>query len=50
MRALLKNPEDLTDRQAETLQAIRRNGGALWRTYRLKEALRAIFAGDLTDD
>jgi len=26
---------------------IRHNGGVLWRAYRLKEALRAIFSGDL---
>lgn len=45
--ALLKNPEDLTDRQAETLARIKSNGGAVWRAYQLKEALRAIFAGDL---
>ena len=48
--ALLKNPEDLTDRQAATLIQIKRHGGALWRAYGLKEALRAIFAGDLTED
>ncbi len=47
--ALLKNPGDLTDNQATTLAAIRRNGGSMWRAYTLKEALRAIFAGDLTD-
>jgi transposase len=47
--ALLKNPEDLTDTQAATLTAIRRNGGAMWRAYKLKEALRAIFAGDLDE-
>lgn len=47
--ALLKNPEDLTDNQAVTLAAVRRNGGAMWRAYTLKEALRAIFAGDLTE-
>lgn len=47
--ALLKNPEDLTDTQAATLAAVRRNGGAIWRAYQLKEALRAIFAGDLTE-
>ena len=46
--ALLKNPDDLTDTQAQTLKGLRRNGGALWRAYQLKEALRAIFAGDLT--
>lgn len=45
--ALLKNPDTLTDRQAVTLAAIRRNGGTMWRAYQLKEALRAIFAGDL---
>lgn len=45
--ALLKNPDTLTDRQAATLAAIRRNGGTMWRAYQLKEALRAIFAGDL---
>ena len=47
--ALLKNPEDLTDRQAETLTRIRRHGGAVWRGYRLKEALRAVFSGGLTE-
>jgi transposase len=45
--ALLKRPEDLTDRQADTLAALRRAGGATWRGYQLKEALRAIFAEDL---
>jgi transposase len=47
--ALLKNPEDLTDRQATTLTAIRRHGGALWRAYQRKEELRSVFAGGLTD-
>ena len=46
--ALLKNPADLTDQQAETLAGLRKAGGALWRAYQLKEALRAVFAGDLT--
>lgn len=46
--ALLKNPGDLTDKQAQTLAALRQSGGALWRAYQLKEALRAVFAGDLT--
>lgn len=41
--ALLRRPEDLSDRQADTLAALRRAGGAVWRAYRLKEALRAIF-------
>jgi transposase len=48
--ALLKNPQDLTDRQATTLKAIKANGGAMWRAYQRKEELRAIFAGDLADD
>jgi transposase len=47
---LLKNPGDLTDDQSATLRKIKRRGGDLWRAYALKEALRAIFAGDLTDD
>jgi transposase len=45
--ALLKNPDDLTGAQADTLRSIRRNGGAVWRGYQLKEAGRQIFAGDL---
>lgn len=45
--ALLKNPADLTDTQAETLREMKRDGGILWRAYQLKEALRAVFAGDL---
>ena len=48
--ALLKNPGDLTDDQAVTLRKLKRKGGELWRAYALKEALRAIFAGDLTED
>ena len=48
--ALLKNPEDLTSQQAAALTQIRRHGGALWRAYQLKEAFRAILAGDLTAD
>ena len=48
--ALMKNPEDLTTRQATTLTAIRRHGGELWRAYQRKEELRAIFAGGLTDE
>ena len=48
--ALLKNPEDLTDRQADQLERIRRNRGGIWRAYEMKEQFRAIFAGDLTRD
>ncbi len=47
---LLKNPKDLSDDQAATLRKFRRRGGAMWRAYALKEAFRAIFAGDLTGD
>jgi transposase len=45
--ALMKNPQDLTDDQNETLAGLRKGGGALWRAYQLKESLRAVFAGDL---
>ena len=48
--SLLKNPDDLTDDQPVTLRKIKRRGGDLWRAYTLNEALRAIFAGDLTED
>jgi transposase len=44
---LLKNPKDLSDEQGATLRKIKRRGGELWRAYALKEALRAVFAGDL---
>lgn len=44
---LLKNPEDLTDRQAAQLARIRRTRGGIWRAYEMKEQFRAIFAGDL---
>jgi transposase len=47
---LLKNPDDLDEDQAATLRRLRRHGGAVWRAYALKEALRAIFAGDLSSD
>jgi transposase len=49
-RVLLKNPTDLSDEQAVTLRKLRRRGGDLWRAYALKKALRAIFAGDLSED
>ena len=48
--SLMKNPDNLTDRQAVTLRRLRRRGGDLWRAYRLKESCRAIFAGDLDSD
>lgn len=46
---LLKRPENLTDDQAATLRKLRNRGGAVWRAYSLKEAFRAIFAGDLDE-
>jgi transposase len=46
--ALLKNPTNLTDEQAATLRKLKRRGGQVWRAYTLKEAFRAIFAGDLS--
>ncbi|MGH9260908.1 MAG: ISL3 family transposase, partial [Acidimicrobiales bacterium] len=48
--ALLKNPEDLTDRQAAQLARIRRTRGGIWRAYEMKEQFRALFAGDLDRD
>ena len=48
--ALLKRPDHLTDDQAGTLRKLRRRGGQLWRAYTLREAFRAIFAGDLNTD
>lgn len=48
--ALLKNPTDLNDDQASMLRRLKRRGGDLWRAYTLKEALRAVFAGDLSED
>jgi len=47
---LLKNPRDLSDEQSATLRKIKRRGGDLCRAYALKEALREIFAGDLSED
>jgi transposase len=48
--ALLKNPENLTGRQAQTLKALKAAGGTVARAYLLKEALRAIFAPGLSVD
>jgi transposase len=48
--ALLKNPGDLDDGQAAVLRRLKRRGGDVWRAYTLKEAFRAIFAGDLAPD
>jgi transposase len=48
--SLLKNPEDLTDRQADTLAALHAAGGKVPRAWALKEMVRAIFAPGLTVD
>ena len=45
---MLKNPDNLNDDQAATLRRLKRRGGDVWRAYTLKEAFRAIFAGDLS--
>ena len=45
---LLKRPENLTDKQAITYRKLRNADGEVWLAYTLKEALRAIFAPDLT--
>ena len=46
--ALLKNPDDLTERQATTLAALHAAGGKLPRAWSMKEMVRAIFAPGLT--
>jgi len=45
--SLLKNPDDLTDRQAVTLQALKAAGGKVARAWTMKEMVRAIFAPGL---
>jgi transposase len=47
--SLLKNPADLTDRQADTLTALHAAGGKIPRAWALKEMVRAIFAAGLTE-
>ena len=47
--SLLKNPADLTARQAETLAALHAAGGKVPRAWALKETVRAIFAPGLTE-
>ena len=44
---MVKNPEDLTERQQTQLAALKRNRGGIWRAYEMKEQFRAIFVGDL---
>ncbi len=45
--ALLKNPDNLTEKQTATLQKLKKAGGNTARAYTLKEALRGIFAPEL---
>ena len=47
---LLKNPENLTAAQARLLEGVRADDGVLWQAYVLKESLRSVFAGDLSED
>lgn len=42
--SLLKNPDDLTNQQAATLQALKAVGGKVARAWAMKEMVRAIFA------
>lgn len=46
--ALLKNPDHLTDGQADALAEIQTIGGKLARAWAMKEMVRAIFAKGLT--
>ena len=46
--SLLKNPENLTDRQAATLAAFHAAGGKVPRAWTMKEHVRAIFAPRLS--
>jgi transposase len=46
--SLLKNPEDLSEHQIQTLAALHAAGGKVPRAYTLKELVRAIFAPGLT--
>ena len=47
--SLLKNPADLTDRQADTLAALHAAGGTLPRAWAMKEMVRAIFAPGVSE-
>ena len=47
---LLKNPEDLTERQAASLEAIARSDKRLYRGYLLKEGLRDVYKAAGADE
>jgi transposase len=44
---LLKNPENLTERQLSIYEDLEQAGGDVWSAYTLKEALRGVFAAGL---
>lgn len=44
--ALVKSPEDLTERQKEKLAGLRKAGGRLFTAWDLKEDLRAVFRAE----
>jgi transposase len=46
----LKNPNDLTETQADTLARLHATGGKVPRPWAMKELVRAIFAPGLTVD
>lgn len=46
--ALLKNPDDLSDKQADALTEIQAIGGKVARAWAMKEMVRAIFAKGLS--
>ena len=46
--ALLKNPDDLSDKQADALAEIQAIGGKVARAWAMKEMVRAIFAKGLS--
>jgi len=46
--SLLKNPEDLTERQAQTLAALTASRGKIARAWAMKEMVREIFRSGLT--
>jgi transposase len=46
--SLLKQPKNLTDKQATTLARLKAAGGEVWRAYTLKEAARGIFEHGLS--
>ena len=43
--AVGKNPENLTDRQRDTLKSIRKSNSRYYRAYEMKESLRLILRG-----